>query len=530
MKKALFCLIILLPLIAFAQVTEEWVARYDGPGNDGDWACAIALDDSGNVYVTGYSYGSGTDLDYATVKYSSSGVQQWVARYDGPASGEDEAKAMAIDGAGNVYVTGYSYGSGTMSDYATVKYNSSGVQQWVARYDGPASGHDWATAMAVDADGNVYVTGVSKGSETSWDYATVRYNSSGVEQWVARYDGPASGGDEANAMAIDGAGNVYVTGYSYGSGTHFDYATVKYSSSGVEQWVARYDGDDDYARAMAIDESGNVYVTGESRGSGTENDYATVKYSSSGDQQWVARYDGPASGYDWARAIAVDDAGNVYVTGHSRGSGTENDYATVKYSSSGDQQWVARYDGPGSENDVARAIALDGSGNVYVTGESEGDYVTIKYNPEGVEEWVARYNGPGNGGDYARSIAVDAGNVYVTGYSDGGEYNYDYATIKYSQGPGITEASVDAPEYLLEVTQLTPQPTIAYTLPSSSSISLKLFDVTGQLVKTLVTGSQPAGTHTVRWPVTHPKTPSGVYFVRLETSNRSATAKLVVAR
>ncbi|MBA7706576.1 hypothetical protein ES703_115430 [subsurface metagenome] len=156
--------------------------------------------------------------------------------------------------------------------------------------------------------------------------------------------------------------------------------------------------------------------------------------------------------------------------------------------------------------------------------------MTIKYNPEGVEEWVARYNGPGNGGDYARSIAVDAGNVYVTGYSDGGEYNYDYATIKYSQGPGIAEASVDAPEYLLEVTQLASEPVISYTLPVDTRISLKVYDVTGKLVKTLVSGSQSAGTHTIRWPVTHPKTPSGVYFVRLETSNRSATGKLVVAR
>ena len=100
-----------------------------------------------------------------------------------------------------------------------MKYNASGVQQWVARYDGPASSDDWATALAVDGSGNVYVTGYSAGSGTGYDYATVKYNAGGVQQWVARYDGPASGDDLATALAVDGSGNVYVTGYSTGSGT-----------------------------------------------------------------------------------------------------------------------------------------------------------------------------------------------------------------------------------------------------------------------------------------------------------------------
>src|SRR5438874_9524145 len=99
---------------------------------------------------------------------------------------------------------------------------------------------------------------------------------------------------------------------------------------------------------MAIDAAGNVYVTGNSLGIGTGYDYATVKYNSSGTQQWVTRYNGPANRDDYGNAIAVDSSGNVYVTGWSPGSGTDYDYATIKYNSTGQQQWVARYNGPGN--------------------------------------------------------------------------------------------------------------------------------------------------------------------------------------
>ncbi|MBK8553442.1 MAG: SBBP repeat-containing protein [Ignavibacteria bacterium] len=393
---------------SFSQVTQEWVARYNGPGNLNDYTNSIAVDSSGNVYVTGHSLGSGTSIDYATIKLNSSGVQQWVARYNGPGNSTDRAYSIALDGSGNVYVTGYSIGSGTSDDYATIKYNSTGGEEWVARYNGPGNSSDRAYSIAVDGSGNVYVTGRSRSSGTWSDYATVKYNSSGVQQWVARYNGPGNLADYANSIAVDGSGNVYVTGNSDGSGTSDDYATVKYNSSGVQEWVARYNGPGnsiDYAYSIALDGSGNVYVTGYGIGSGTLNDYATVKYNSSGVQQWVARYNGPGNLYDYAYSLAVDGSGNVYVTGRSTGSGTSYDYATIKYNSSGVQQWVARYNGPENLFDDASSLAVDGSGNVYVTGNSSSgtlyDYATVKYNSSGVQQWVARYNGPGNSGDDA---------------------------------------------------------------------------------------------------------------------------------
>src|SRR6266568_1554678 len=257
-----------------------WVARYNGPGNGYDEATAIAVDSFGNFYVTGASLGSGGNLDYATIKYDSSGGQEWVARYNGPGNSADKAQAIAVDKLGNVYVTGWSYDNN--EDYATIKYDSAGEQQWVARYNGPGNGVDEATAIAIDSSGNVYVTGNSRGSGNS-DYATIKYNSSGEEQWVARYNGPANGDDSADAIALDSSGNVYVTGFSGSSGRNVDYATIKYDSAGREQWVARYNGGGsrgDHAQAIAVDSSGNVCVTGYSYAFGNSApDYATVGYA-----------------------------------------------------------------------------------------------------------------------------------------------------------------------------------------------------------------------------------------------------------
>jgi uncharacterized delta-60 repeat protein len=450
-------------------VQQEWIAVYNG-GFGPDVAGAIAVDGSGNVYVTGSSVGPGTCnlacVDYATLKYDASGTRQWVARYDGPASDSDQATAIAVDKSGNVYVTGSSIGTTWPDyDYATIKYDSSGQQQWVARYSGAGNDLDFGNAIAVDASGNVYVTGASFSSETGFDYATVKYDSSGQQQWVARYNGPASSDDEAYGIAVDSSGNVYVTGYSAGSGTNNDYATVKYDSSGQQQWVARYDGPtsaDDYANAIAIDASGNVYVTGFSDNAGF--DYATVKYDTTGQQQWVGRYNGPANDDDEARAITVDGSGNVYVTGYSVGSGTQEDYATIKYNASGTEEWVARYDGPANLNDDAAAIAVDSLGNVYVAGWSVGlgtgfDYATVKYDSSGAEQWVARYDGSASVDDQSYAVAVDSsGNVCVTGYStvDANTGLTDYTTIKYSQLSSPTPTPTATPT---STPVVTPRPT-----------------------------------------------------------------------
>jgi hypothetical protein len=179
--------------ISFApaeSLQEAWVARYNGPGNDFDAAQAMAVDNSGNVYVTGRSSDPDFSTHYATVKYNSAGQELWVARYYGPANYQDAPTAIAVDESGNVYVTGYSFGSGNNYDYATIKYNPDGQEQWVARYNGPDNGDDGAEGIALDSSGSVYVTGSSVNATGFADYVTIKYNSAGQE--LARaYSTPA---------------------------------------------------------------------------------------------------------------------------------------------------------------------------------------------------------------------------------------------------------------------------------------------------------------------------------------------------
>jgi hypothetical protein len=230
----------------------------------------MAVDAGGNVFVTG-ALGLGGD-GWLTLKYSSAGALLWAKTY-----GAGRPYALAADASGNVSVTGRSSSISGLADYLTIKYSNAGVPVWTNRYNGPANDNDEAAAVAVDASGNVFVTGWSWGGVTSSDYATIKYSGAGVPLWTNRYNGLGNSGDEVCAIAVDASGNVFVTGSSDGG----DYGTLSYSSTGVPLWTNRYNGpgnDRDWAKAVAVDASGNVYVAGSSVGSGTDFDFATVKY------------------------------------------------------------------------------------------------------------------------------------------------------------------------------------------------------------------------------------------------------------
>jgi hypothetical protein len=131
------------------------------------------VDTVGNMYAAGHcgTVGTGTDLDYATVKFNSQGSQVWVANYNDPWNGQDYARAIFADDAGNAYVAGYSRGPGSYADYATIKYDSGGNELWVARYDDSSGRQDFATSLTVAATGEIFVTGYSDS-----DFATVKYS------------------------------------------------------------------------------------------------------------------------------------------------------------------------------------------------------------------------------------------------------------------------------------------------------------------------------------------------------------------
>jgi hypothetical protein len=378
-----------------------WSKLYNGPANSQDGATAIGVSPDGSeVFVTGTSFGV-SEHDWATVAYdASTGAKLWAKRYNDPLNGGDYAYALGVSPDGSqVFVTGRSDGLG-YPGYATVAYDAAtGNRLWVKTYNGPGYS-DYPTALGVSPDGSVvFVTGQSASPPSGEsDYATVAYDAdTGAKLWLRRFNGPANGHDFATALRLSPDGSVvFVTGASnraeFGTPDGFDYATVAYdASTGTQLWAKRYNGPgnlEDTANALGVSPDGSkVFVTGRSFGSTSYNDYATVAYdASTGAKLWSKRYDADSNG-DSATALAVSpDGSEVFVTGASIGAASVDDYATFAYdASTGAKLWLKRYNGPGNSFDDAAALGVSPDGSkIFVTGTSRGsttfdDYATVAY-------------------------------------------------------------------------------------------------------------------------------------------------------
>ncbi len=460
-----------------------WVRRYNGTGNSDDYPCTIEVDRSGYVYIAGTSSGLNTEYDLVTIKYDSLGNSVWTCRYDGPANQDDVATELKFDDSGNVYVAGSSVGLTAYHDYVVIKYTGAGDTDWVRRYDGPGMDEDFATALAVDDSNNVFVNGYSTGGH--YDYATIKYNTNGEMMWLRRFNGSRLADDWAYALVIDNLGYIYVSGYSY-SPTLSAYIIIKYKENGDTVWTRQNAGQDIgndrkslivdksgsiYLRgdsydnsslsrtgriikytnngdllwvgqsgpenpvAFVIDESGNAYLTGSTGGAYRRDTYATYKYNPDGDSVWYRHFDGTGNSHDASSGAVIDGLGNIYITGISDLSDLQSGYVTIKYNVYGDTLWVRLYNGNGRGDVYGSAIGRDSSGNLYVTSFAYRNYVTLKYNPDGDQIWAHPYNGPGNAPFNANAQVVDKdGNVYVTGFSELTSLKNCFTTIKYESG------------------------------------------------------------------------------------------------
>jgi len=346
-----------------------WTNLFRGPGYSYVSSTGIALDSNATVYVTGGAADTNNEIHFATLAYSTDGVPLWTNWYHGAAAGDDNGVGVATGSNGVVYVTGYSAG-----DYATIAYSNNGAALWTNRYDGPDMGNDLACAVAAAPNGNVYVTGSSVGGpDFDFQYATIAYSSGGIPLWTNCYAGSPASDQTVRALATDSGNNVYVTGL---------YATVAYAGDGTPLWTNGYDG---WASAIAVDARSNSYVTGSIIDSEGLWDYATIKYSRTGLPLWTNIYGGEATFGNMANAIAVDGNGDAYVTGEAGSTNEGGDYVTVAYSTDGVPLWTNRFNGAGSYNDIPSAIALDDAGDVYISGESDGggfyEHTTIKFAP-----------------------------------------------------------------------------------------------------------------------------------------------------
>ncbi len=387
-------------------------------------ATAVATDIGGNVYVAGYTEGSldgntsAGNRDLFVVKYNASGVKQWTRQLG--TSDLDEARGVATDSGGNVYVAGSTGGSldGNTSagnfDGFVVKYNAIGVKQWTRQLG--TSDADNATGVATDTGGNVYVAGSTaagldgNASAGGGDIFVAKYNTNGVKQWTRQLG--TSGYEELGGLTTDTGANVYLVGSTAGgldgntNAGSDDLFLVKYDTNGVKQWTRQAGSSTgDYPFGVGADAGGNLYVAGHTAGGldGNTNagaeDLFVVKYDARGVKQWTRQLGTNSS--DVAFGVATDTSGNVYVAGYTTGGLDGNtsagsiDLIVVKYGATGAKQWTRQLGT--MVRDLAWGVATDTGGNAYVAGYTEGgldgntsagssDLIVVKYSSNGVKQ------------------------------------------------------------------------------------------------------------------------------------------------
>ncbi|MBI4661893.1 MAG: immunoglobulin domain-containing protein [Verrucomicrobia bacterium] len=452
-----------------------WASKVGGTDNDS--GNGVAVDAAGDVYVVGSftgtaGFGGKTSLtsrgssDLFIAKYKSTGELLW-ARQDGGPEG-DRATSTAVDVSGNVVVTGTFRGRATFGpsgiavgrttltsagsdDLFIAEYNSSGTFIWARRAGG--TGSDAVRGIAVDRSRAIYVTGSYSDASTTFGNTTLanQGDSAGVfreEIFIAKYDSTGNvlwakkaggtGNDSGNGIAVDSAGNCYVTGYfrdraTFGVGDlilfrttltskgNTDIFLAKYNSSGRLVWARQAGGvADDLAWGVALDPAGNPYVTGEILGDATfgdirlessSRDIFIAKYSSSGDALWAQRAGGHLN--QSGAGIEVDGSGSAYITGaferscffgnpSSSNATLESsglfDIFAAKYDSTGKFVWARKLGGSGE--DRGQAIAVDSSGASFVTGQfaGTGDFGQTTLTAQGTDVFLARLApGPSSG-------------------------------------------------------------------------------------------------------------------------------------
>ncbi|MFH1549647.1 MAG: SBBP repeat-containing protein [Planctomycetota bacterium] len=306
-------------------------------------------------------------------------------------SSDDYSHSVAIDGSGNAYISGWTEGSlggpnAGLFDAFLAKYDTSGSLLWTRQLG--TSSSDFSESVAIDGSGNAYISGVTEGNlggtnAGNWDAFLAKYDTDGVEQWKRQLGTIST--DHSYSVAIDGSGNAYISGYTYGNlgGPNAggdDAFLAKYDSAGSLLWTRQLGTSAyDYSRSVAIDGSGNAYISGYTYGDlGGPNagfdDAFLAKYDSAGSLLWTRQLG--TSAYDYSLSVAIDGLGNAYISGYTKGDlGGPNegweDAFLAKYDSAGSLLWTRQLGT--SSTDKNCSVAIDGSGKAYISGYTYGD-------------------------------------------------------------------------------------------------------------------------------------------------------------
>jgi len=312
-------------------------------------------------------------------------------------------KALTIDQLGNVFICGgisrpLSESRENKGNYGAfiAKYSTKGQQVWV-KVLGSSSTNDTAEAIALDQSGNVIICGSTRQElETGKfkgrvDMFLAKFTPNGEQEWIKQLGTALF--DSANAIAVDQWGNIFVSGLTDGelvkgqAKGKSDVFLARYNTKGKQEWIKQIGTSDiDSVKAIAVDHRGNVYICGYTYGAlepgQTKNhlyDAFLVKYTSKGKQKWIKQFG--SSSRVIARAIALDQWGHIFISGSIIGElepgeakgkeNSRNDAFLVKYTSKGKEKWIKQL---GSfHDDSANAIAIDQSGHVFICGSTFGE-------------------------------------------------------------------------------------------------------------------------------------------------------------
>lgn len=430
-----------------------WVKIFNSLVNTEDAFNALAIDKLGNCYVTGYSFQYG----FLTIKYNSNGDTVW-QRSSLSVVGPNIGRDIAIDDTGNVYITGNIYLPGPNSDYATIKFDSSGAQLWIRTFGGTSNLFDAADRIAVDNEGNIIVSGDITRINSVEDVVTIKYNTEGNQLWQKMYSGVNNeGASGVFNLIIDDSDNIFF----YTAPISYKRKIIKYNTFG-DSILILTPSDSILSISFCVDDFKNIYLTSIVPEAPIHSDCVIIKYSPLGSRLWQKKYAGSLFlSRDGGENIIKDTYGNLYVAGYMDSNWIFNDFLTLKYDNRGNLLWKARYDFAQFSDDKAFYVNLDSMNNVYVTGitgggglEYGGTITVIKYSqpPLGIVniggetpaeyELFQNYPNPFNPNTKIRFKIPDAGYVSLIIYDLLGR---EVKTIVNNKlNAGVYEISFDA--------------------------------------------------------------------------------------
>lgn len=365
--------------------TLLWKRNYTGEDAGNARARGAVVDASGNVIVVGEEFVVGQNANAWARKYTPEGEVLWSWSWNGASNGDDIAHAVAIDPAGDLVIVGETYVGGSGSDMLFIKLGPDSKPVWQSSYNGPGNLGDRAYGVAVDGTGNIAVTGEEYkliGLHNVW---TRLMDKDGTAIWTDTFDANA-GNDAGHAVAFTSSSEVIVAGEIYVPIGLADLWLRKYAAGGATMWTKSADHmlGNDIWRGVAVDGAGEIGLVGEVYEVEGLSAIKIARYDANGVELWSDIQDSEGGDNDIGHGVAFDAGNNLIAVGEEY---TANDFARAwvrKYDPMGGQRWTQVFDGDAAGNDIAWAVAIDAAGHVYAAGEEYvvGQFATV---------WLSKY-------------------------------------------------------------------------------------------------------------------------------------------